>query len=77
MKEFESITDYFSRVLTVVNQMKSNGKEVSDVRVIEKVLRSLDSKFDYKVVTIEEAKYTDEITIGELMDHYNPMKKKY
>ena len=38
MKELEFVSDYFSRVQAMVNQMKRNGEQVPEVRVVEKIL---------------------------------------
>jgi hypothetical protein len=38
MKQDESITDYFGRVMTVANDMRNYGEDVNDVKIVEKIL---------------------------------------
>nr|GEZ08408.1 retrovirus-related Pol polyprotein from transposon TNT 1-94 [Tanacetum cinerariifolium] len=66
MKEAEGVSDYNTRVQTVVNQLKRNGENLPDSRIIEKILRSLNKKFENVVCVIEEAKDLEELTIEEL-----------
>ncbi|KAK0583215.1 hypothetical protein LWI29_034678 [Acer saccharum] len=67
MKKTEKVAVYFSRTLALVNQMKSNGETISDVQIMEKILRTLTEKFEYKVTAIEESKDLEEMTLDELM----------
>jgi hypothetical protein len=63
----EIILDYFTNVISLVHQMRRNGENIDDVCVMEKIPRSLDSKFDHVVVEIEESKDLEDLTIEELM----------
>ena len=63
MKVSQSVSGYFSRVLAVSNQLKRNGAKLEDVTIMENILRSLDQKFEFIVMTIEENKDLNEMTI--------------
>ena len=66
MKEEEGIAGYLQRVDEVVNTMRGLGEVIEESKVIEKVLRSLPTRFDYKVSEIEEIKDLDNLNIDAL-----------
>ncbi|GAU41499.1 hypothetical protein TSUD_13810 [Trifolium subterraneum] len=66
MDENESIAEYFNKITNITNQMKSCGSTVSDGDMVEKVIRTLSSKFDYITVAIMEAKDVSTMKLEEL-----------
>ena len=66
MKAGEGVFEYFSRVLSVANKMRTHGEQMQDITVVEKILRSLSEKFNYVVCSIEESKDIDQLSIDEL-----------
>jgi hypothetical protein len=67
MNKGENVSNYYSRLLVIVNEMKRNGEKLEEVRVMEKILRSLTHKFEHVVMAIEESKYLETISAEELL----------
>lgn len=65
--DIKSILEYFTRVIKIVNNMKCKGEKIKDLYIIEKILRSLNSKFYNVVIAIEESKDLSIITVDELL----------
>ncbi|XP_075645817.1 uncharacterized protein LOC142616979 [Castanea sativa] len=66
MKVGESVDAYFARTLIIAKKMKIHGENIQQVVIIEKILRSMTSKFDYVVCSVEESNNLDTLTIDEL-----------
>eukprot|EP00253_Pinus_taeda_P026249 PITA_26249 len=62
----ESVANYFLRVDEIVNCMKNLGEEVKEAVVVEKVLRSLSSRFESKVSAIEEKENLQNLKMSQL-----------
>eukprot|EP00253_Pinus_taeda_P016144 PITA_16144 len=62
----ESVANYFLCIDEIVNCMKNLGEEIKEDVVVEKVLRSLSSKFESKVSAIEEKENLQKITMSQL-----------
>ena len=66
MKESDNVDTFFTHVIRIVNQIRSHGETLEERRIVEKILRSLPSKFDVIVTTIEETKDLSQFTVDEL-----------
>jgi hypothetical protein len=67
MLEDETFGELYSKLSDIRNSMVSLGKSISDVKLIQKILRSLPERFRIKVTTIEESKDLEEMKIEELV----------
>ncbi|GAU38995.1 hypothetical protein TSUD_378710 [Trifolium subterraneum] len=66
MKIGESVEDYFSRTLAIANKMSVQGETLTEGTIVEKILRSLTSRFNYVVCSIEESNDVTTMSVDQL-----------
>ncbi|EOY07035.1 Uncharacterized protein TCM_021570 [Theobroma cacao] len=67
MKEEESIQEYTDKLLKMVNQLKMLGHEVTDQKIVNKILVSILDNFESKVTSLEDYKDLTRILVKELI----------
>ena len=68
MKDSEVLKEFTDRLLKVVNQIRILGEDLSDKRVVEKVLISLPERFEAKISSLEESRDLNQISLAELIN---------
>jgi len=79
MKDDENISNYYSWLIIITNNLRWNWEKMENVRLMEKLLLSLTPKFEYVVAAIEESKnlkISIEELLGSLQIHKQHMQKK-
>eukprot|EP00253_Pinus_taeda_P009659 PITA_09659 len=66
MKESYIIDSFFTQVIGLITQIRSHGEILEERRIVEKILRSLPSRFESIVVAIEETKDLSQFKVDEL-----------
>nr|XP_009757116.1 PREDICTED: uncharacterized protein LOC104210023 [Nicotiana sylvestris]XP_016477377.1 PREDICTED: uncharacterized protein LOC107798859 [Nicotiana tabacum] len=66
MKPIESVKEFIIRITNSVNDMRTNGEVLDEVKVDEKILRSLGIKFYTKKVVLEATKDHSPFTLDDL-----------
>ncbi|KAL5570519.1 hypothetical protein UlMin_027094 [Ulmus minor] len=76
MKDNETAKDYYSRIKELVNQMRAYGENITDKKIVEKILISCTEKYDSVISTIEECKDIETLTPTELMGSLEAHEKR-
>ena len=69
MKESDTIDSFFTLLIRLVTQMRSHGETVEERRIVEKVLRSLPSRFDVIVTTLKRQRISQIFQLMNFMHH--------
>jgi hypothetical protein len=66
MKEDENIASYFLRFDEIVNAIIGLGEQIKESVIFQKVLRSILTRFDPKISSLEERSDLNSISMDEL-----------
>ena len=68
MKETKTIKDYSDNLQSIVNKVRLLGKDLSDERIVQKMLVTVPEIYEYKISSLEESKDLLRISLAELVN---------
>lgn len=76
IKEDKEVFQFYTKLLNLVTTMRSLGEDISESKVVQKVLRSFLKRFRLKVMVIEESKDLESIKLEELIGPLQTFKEE-
>ena len=76
MEEDEIVRQYTDKLRKVVNQIKLLGEELTDKRIVEKVLVSLPEKFESKISLLEDSRDLTSMSLTELVNALQALEQR-
>ncbi|GKV01273.1 hypothetical protein SLEP1_g13839 [Rubroshorea leprosula] len=77
MNESETVKEFSDKIMKIVNRIRLLGdEELSDKRVVEKVLVSLPEKFEHKISSLEDSKDLSKIPLTELINSLQAVEQR-
>ena len=67
VKDGENIQAFFTPTSNIINRIRIYGDTIPDIKIVQKILRSLLPKYDHIVAAIEEYKDLSMISLTNLM----------
>ncbi|XP_030470413.1 uncharacterized protein LOC115688660 [Syzygium oleosum] len=67
MKESETIKEYYDKLISITNQARVLGIDLSDNRLVQKILVSLPERFEATIASLENTKDLSQIKLAELL----------
>lgn len=67
MEDDQYFIEFYTELQDIVNSMRRLREEVSNSKVVRKILRSLPNRFYHKVTAVEESKDLDKIKVEKLL----------
>ena len=76
MQSNESITSWFDRYTTIVNQLNQLGRVIPEDEMVKRLLRSLPKSWRSTVVAIREAKDLNKISLDEICGSFQTYEQE-
>ncbi|XP_017976517.1 PREDICTED: uncharacterized protein LOC108662012 [Theobroma cacao] len=68
MRDTENVKDYINKIMRVVNQVRLLGENLSESRVVQKVLVSLSKKIESTITSLEGSKDLSTLTLIDVVN---------